>query len=107
MAIVLASASGSRRVMLEQAGVALIVDPAAIDETEIKESFAADKAGPADLAETLAELKARRVSPRHAGRIVIGSRSGSGMRGPAVRQARRSGRGPRANFWRCGAGPTG
>ncbi len=73
MAIVLASASRARRVMLEQAGVALIVDPAAIDETAIKESFTEDKAGPAALAETLAELKARRVSPRHGGRIVIGS----------------------------------
>ena len=73
MAIVLASASRARRVMLEQAGVDLIVDPAAIDEAAIKESAAAEKTSPAVLAETLAELKARRVSPRHGGRIIIGS----------------------------------
>jgi septum formation protein len=73
MAIVLASASRTRRVMLEQAGVELIVDPAAIDEAAIKESATAEKMSPGVLAETLAELKARRVSPRHGGRIVIGS----------------------------------
>ena len=77
MAIVLASASRARRVMLEQAGVDLIVDPAAIDEAAIKESMVNGEAGPptlaAALAETLAELKARRVSMRHGGRIVIGS----------------------------------
>jgi len=73
MAIVLASASRARRVMLEQAGVALIIDPAAIDETAIKESLAEGEADPAALAETLAEMKARRVSTRHGGQIVIGS----------------------------------
>src|SRR5450432_1083032 len=73
MTIVLASASRARRVMLEQAGVDLIVDPAAIDEAAIKESLAEGKAGAAALAETLAEWKARRVSARHGGRIVIGS----------------------------------
>ena len=73
MTIVLASASRARRAMLEQAGVGLIVDPAAIDEAGIKQSLADDKAGPAAVAETLAGLKAQRVSPRHPGRLVIGS----------------------------------
>jgi septum formation protein len=73
MAIVLASASQARRAMLEQAGVELIVDPAAIDEAAIKESLAANKASPAVVAETLAELKAQRTSPRHPGQIVIGA----------------------------------
>ncbi|HEY2890469.1 MAG TPA: Maf family protein [Dongiaceae bacterium] len=73
MTIVLASASQARRTMLENAGVALIADPAAIDETAIKESLSEGGASPASLAETLAEMKARRVSARHGGRIVIGS----------------------------------
>jgi nucleoside triphosphate pyrophosphatase len=59
--------------MLEKAGVELIVDPAAIDEAAVKESLGDAKAGPAEVAETLAELKARRVAPRHPGKIVIGS----------------------------------
>lgn len=73
MAIVLASASRARRAMLEQAGVDLIIDPAAIDEAAITESLAAEKASPATVAETLARLKAERISPRHPGRIVIGA----------------------------------
>jgi len=73
MAIVLASASRTRRDMLEQAGVDLIVDPAAIDEAAITESLAAEKASPATVAETLARLKAERIQHRHPGRIVIGA----------------------------------
>ncbi len=72
MTIVLASASPARRAMLEQAGVGLILDPAAIDEASIKQSLADAKAGPAEVAQTLAELKAQRVSPRHVGKLVIG-----------------------------------
>ena len=59
--------------MLENAGVELTIDPAAIDEAAIKESLGDAKAGPAQVAQTLAELKAQRVSPRHPGKIVIGS----------------------------------
>jgi septum formation protein len=73
MAIVLASASRTRRALLEQAGVDLIVDPAAIDEAAITESLAAEKASPATVAETLARLKAERIQHRHPGRIVIGA----------------------------------
>ena len=59
--------------MLEQAGVGLVVDPAAIDEGAVKESLADAKASPAAVAETLAELKAQRVAPRHPSKIIIGS----------------------------------
>lgn len=73
MTIVLASASRVRRALLEDAGVEVTVDAAAIDEAAIKESLAARGATPAAMAETLAELKAQRVSPRYPGRIVIGA----------------------------------
>ena len=73
MTIVLASASRARRALLENAGVAIRVEAAAIDEAAIKESLAASGAGPAAIAETLAELKAQRVSPRLPGLIVIGA----------------------------------
>jgi septum formation protein len=59
MTIVLASASRVRRAMMEHAGVDVRVDAAAIDE--------------AAMAETLAALKAQRISPRHPGQIVIGA----------------------------------
>ena len=73
MTVVLASASRARRALLEDAGVDLRVDPAAIDEAAVKESLVASGAKPAELAETLAELKAQRISPRHSGLIVLGA----------------------------------
>jgi septum formation protein len=71
--IVLASASAARAAMLRAAGVALEVDPARIDESEIKRSLGAENATTAAIAETLAELKAVAVSRRHPGRLVLGA----------------------------------
>ncbi len=71
--VVLASASGTRRRLLEDAGVALMVAPARIDEEEIKASLTAEGADGAAIAETLAEHKARYVSRHHPGRLVIGA----------------------------------
>jgi septum formation protein len=73
VSIVLASASRARRAMLEQAGLDVIVEAAAIDEAAVKESLGASGAGPAAIAETLAEMKAARISPRHPGLLVIGA----------------------------------
>jgi len=73
MTIVLASASRVRRALLEGAGVGLRVDPASIDEAAVKESLAAGGAKPAEMAETLAELKAQRISPKHPGLVVLGA----------------------------------
>src|SRR5260221_9163517 len=73
MSIVLASASRIRRTLLENAGLEVTVDAAAIDEAAIKESLTAQKAPPAAIADTLAELKGQRVLHRHPGRIVIGA----------------------------------
>lgn len=71
--IVLASGSGSRRALLTQAGVPFTVAVAAVDETAVKQAMAASGAAPGEVAETLAELKAARVSPRHPGAVVIGA----------------------------------
>jgi septum formation protein len=73
MPIVLASASKVRRALLEAAGLDILVDPAAVDEAAVKDSYAGEGAGPGEIAEALAELKARRISPRHPGLIVLGS----------------------------------
>lgn len=71
--VVLASASQWRAAMLENAGVSVAIDPAHIDEDEIKISFAAENMPPEAAAEALAELKAMRVSPRHPDALVIGA----------------------------------
>jgi len=71
--IILASASASRRTMLERAGVAFAVEVAAVDEESVKQSMRAETANPARVAESLAILKAMRVSARHPGTIVVGA----------------------------------
>lgn len=71
--LVLASASSARRTLLDQAGVFLRVEAARIDEEEIKVSLRAEGATAMQAAETLAELKARRVARAHPGALVIGA----------------------------------
>lgn len=64
--LVLASASASRRAVLEAAGLSFDVEPAAVDEAAIKESTRAEGMGAEDAAMLLAEAKARRVADRRA-----------------------------------------
>jgi septum formation protein len=71
--IVLASASAARRHMLQQAGVTLAVDIAAVDEEAVKLGLWQETRNPARPAELLAELKATRVSARHPGALVVGA----------------------------------
>ncbi|MEM8587067.1 MAG: Maf family protein [Pseudomonadota bacterium] len=73
MTLVLASASPSRRAMLEAAGLDCVIDPPAVDEDSIKQAMRADGAGPADVAEALAEMKAKQVSRRHPNAMVVGA----------------------------------
>jgi septum formation protein len=73
MSIVLASASKVRRALLEAAGVAVVVDPAAIDESSVKASLASEGAAPGEMAIQLAQIKAERISGRHPDMIVIGA----------------------------------
>ena len=72
-AVVLASASITRAEMLRRAGVSCTIDPARVDEEEVKRGMRGSGATAADLAETLAELKARKISARHAGALVVGA----------------------------------
>jgi septum formation protein len=71
--VILASASPIRRALLEQAGVTVTTDAAAIDEATVKSAFRADAASADACAEALAELKAKRVSSRHPAALVIGA----------------------------------
>jgi len=71
--VVLASASAVRARLLAEAGLAVRCQPAAIDEESLKSSLKSEGATPAQVAETLAELKAQRISVKHEGALVIGA----------------------------------
>jgi septum formation protein len=71
--LVLASASLTRARLLAEAGVAVSVDPAILEESEIIASFRAEGALSGECAAALAEAKASRVSARHPGALVIGA----------------------------------
>ena len=59
--------------MLRQAGVSFTSTVARIDEDSIKASLLAEEASPRDIADTLAEFKARRVAEKNPEALVIGS----------------------------------
>ena len=71
--LVLASGSEVRGRLLTSAGVAHIVDPADVDEALVRDEMLARDAAHVSVAEALAELKAHRVSAKHAGCIVLGA----------------------------------
>lgn len=71
--LVLASGSVTRAALLRNAGVAFEQTTASVDEAELKRSMQAEGADAAATAMALAELKARRVSQREIGALVIGA----------------------------------
>src|SRR6185295_39109 len=71
--LVLASSSRTRARLLEAAGVPVATAPAGLDEAELKRSLRAAGAQGNAAAETLAEMKAQRVSRRQPGALVIGA----------------------------------
>lgn len=71
--LVLASASTVRRSLLVEAGVSVTTDIARIDEQNIKAALNAEGVAPRDVADALAEAKARRVSSRQPGALVLGA----------------------------------
>jgi septum formation protein len=73
MSLILASQSGSRRAMLEAAGVPFEAVPAALDERALEAGL--QGAAPDTIALALAEAKALAVSALHPGRLVLGSDS--------------------------------
>ncbi|AUQ76171.1 Maf family protein [Phaeobacter piscinae] len=70
--IVLASGSQIRAQLLRQAGVPFKVAAARIDEAAIKAALLAEEATPRDISDTLAEAKARKVSAKFPGALVLG-----------------------------------
>lgn len=72
IALVLASSSAIRRKLLENAGVEVVVSPPRIDEDALQSALVAEEAKPRDIADTLAEAKARKISSRHPAQLVLG-----------------------------------
>jgi septum formation protein len=71
--IILASASAARARLLHEAGVAVLVEPASVDEAALKRSYRAAARPARDCALALAEAKAQEISARHPGALVIGA----------------------------------
>ncbi len=70
--IILASGSVIRKKLLTNAGVAFTTDVARIDEDTIRTSLLAGGANPNEIADALAEAKARKISTKNPGALVIG-----------------------------------
>jgi septum formation protein len=71
--LILASGSSTRARILADAGLPTVVDPAAVDEEEIRAAFHAEGRDASACATALAESKAIRVSARHTGALVVGA----------------------------------
>lgn len=70
--IILASTSQIRAQMLAKAGIAHTVIPSRIDEDSIKDALKAEGAVPRDIADTLAEMKARKVAEKGQAGLILG-----------------------------------
>lgn len=70
--LVLASGSGIRQQLLRNAGVDFDVVVPRVDEDAVKSALLAEQASPRDIADTLAEVKARKISDRRPGALVLG-----------------------------------
>jgi septum formation protein len=71
--LILASASTARAAMLRNAGLAIDISPARVDEEEIKRAMLAEDAVPRDIADALAELKATRISAKSGATLTLGA----------------------------------
>jgi septum formation protein len=71
--LILASGSASRAALLAAAGVPFEVRPVAVDEAAVKVSMLAEGAPPRDIADALADLKARRGAVPASDRLVLGA----------------------------------
>ncbi|MCL7404532.1 MAG: septum formation protein Maf [Marivivens sp.] len=70
--IILASSSEIRATLLRNAGVPFTTEKPRVDEEMIRASLEAEEASPRDIADFLAEAKARKVSLKANGALVIG-----------------------------------
>lgn len=70
--LILASGSAIRAQLLRNAGVSFEVAAPRVDEDAIKAALLAEDAPPRDIADALAEMKARKIADKHPEAMVIG-----------------------------------
>ena len=70
--LLLASASPIRLQLLRSAGLEVTAQPARIDEDAIRQALQADAASPRDIADALAEMKARKLAEKNPEALVLG-----------------------------------
>ncbi len=70
--LILASRSDIRQRLLRAAGVAFEARPAKIDEAALRDAMLAENATPRNIADALAEMKARRLSARGGASLILG-----------------------------------
>lgn len=70
--LILASGSEIRAQLLRQSGVDFDISLARVDEVMVREAMLNEGAPPRDVADMLAELKARKVSEKNPGALVLG-----------------------------------
>lgn len=70
--IILASGSDIRATLLRNAGLEIEIQPARVDEEAIKAGMLADDSPPRDIADALAEMKARKVAMKAPDALVLG-----------------------------------
>jgi septum formation protein len=70
--VLLASGSTTRLALLRNAGLQVTASPARIDEASIRASLEAEGANPRDIADALAEMKARKLADRNPDALVLG-----------------------------------
>lgn len=72
MSLILASTSPTRLNMLRAAGLEIAAVAPRVDEATIRDALVAEGAHPRDIADTLAEMKARKVAEKHPTDTVLG-----------------------------------
>ncbi|MFK7763335.1 MAG: nucleoside triphosphate pyrophosphatase [Roseobacter sp.] len=70
--LILASGSEIRAQLLRNAAIDFTAENPRIDEALVRDALVAETATPRDIADTLAEIKARKVSEKHPGALVLG-----------------------------------
>jgi septum formation protein len=70
--LILASSSSVRGALLNQAGLDHRILPARVDEDAAKSALLAESAAARDIADTLAELKARKIAEKEPTAVVLG-----------------------------------
>ena len=82
--IILASKSGVRKKILEDNKISCRVEPANVDEENIKESLLREKASPEIISKNLAELKANKISQKKTKELVLGADSVIDLNGKII-----------------------